>query len=153
MGDSIEWGPLFYVDVSNDPAATVLADFRASEQSSMVIRFFDDWGSVYLADPVITPNLLRQILMIVEEHIYVTSPADNVPDVTHFGPNLIAIHGRSEQERERVLNLEGLYDIQDLLDEEIGWPQRQTLNFPLRFGETRLFALTPRDFDNDLDED
>jgi hypothetical protein len=36
-----------------------------------------------------------------------------------------------------------MYDVADVLDPEIGWPNKQQLSLSLRGGETQILALTP----------
>jgi len=62
-------------------------------------------------------------------------------DATYFGTNLLAVHAK--ETGERIVELERVCDVQDLLAPEIGWPRKRTLNLPLKTGETRLLRLTP----------
>lgn len=136
--------PLFSIDVEDDNEAAVLAKYADSGRASIAMRFRPDgWASVYCADPGVTPNVLRQVLSILEEHIYIESNPDQAPDAAYFGPNLIAIHGRGQADRERRLSLPGVFDVTDLLNPELGWPAKQSFAFPVRFGETFIFKLTP----------
>ncbi len=136
--------PLFSIDVEEDDEAAVLAKYADSGRASIAMRFRPDgWASVYCADPAVTPNVLRQVLSILEEHIYIESNPDQAPDAAYFGPNLIAIHGRGQADRERRLSLPGVFDVTDLLNPEIGWPAKQSFAFSVRFGETFILKLTP----------
>lgn len=139
-----ELDPLFSIDVEKDDEAAVLAKYADSDRASIAMRFRPDgWASIYCAEPGITPNVLRQVLSILEERIYIESNPDQAPDAAHFGPNLIAIHGRGQADRERRLSLPGVFDVTDLLNPELGWPAKHSFAFPVRFGETFILKLTP----------
>jgi len=139
FGAALEVQPLFYIE---DLQTDVLAKFRASGKPSVAISFFEEgWASIFCAEPCLTPALLRQILSILEMPICFQVTPTKFYDAVYFGPSLMAIHGK--EMGERVVNLDRVYDIQDLLAPEIGWPRKQVFNLPLKTGETRLLKLTP----------
>jgi len=138
FGSPLEVHPLFYVD---DPEADVLATYKASEKPSVAMRYMDaGWTSVYVAAPSISPGLLREILSILEVPNYMRPLRINHFDTIHVGDHLLGIHAR--QIGERAVELDGVFNIHDLLDPAVGWPQRQTFHMPLKTGETRLLQFT-----------
>ena len=58
-----------------------------------------------------TPELLRQILLIIEEHSYLKGMVGQAQDVTYFGTNLVAIHAKGAGEQERALELKRFNDV------------------------------------------
>ena len=139
FGTAQEWDPLFYID---DPQTDVLAKYRASKKGSVAIRFFEEgWASIFCAEPALTPALLRDILGILELRVCFQAGPKKFYDTTCFGPNLFAIHAK--ETGERIVDLDRVYDVQDLLAPEIGWPRKRTFSLSLKTGETRLLRLTP----------
>ena len=139
FGATLELAPLFYIE---DDETDVLAQFTASQRPSVAMRSLDDgWTSVYIAEPGITPALLREIFRILEQHLYIRPTANDPCDPIYAGNNLIAIHGK--QAGDRILNLGGFFDVQDLFDSAIGWPEKESFLMPIRMGETRLLQLSP----------
>ncbi len=144
FGEAVEWPTLFYIEVEGEPETTVLANYRQTERPSAAIKFLEaGWASVYLAEPTLTPQMLRQILLILGEHIYVKPAAGVPPDVSYFGADLIALHSRDWAGGMRTVELTTACDIEDPLNERIGWPEKRVVSVSLRFGETRIFTLTP----------
>lgn len=140
IGTSMLVQPLFHID---DPEADVpLAQYKNSGKTSVAMRYDPTgWTSVFVATPFLTPALLREILDILEIPLVFRPKAINQFDTTHVADRLIAIHARQIGERE--LELDGLYDVQDLLDANIGWPRRESIVIPLDTGESRLLQLNP----------
>lgn len=139
FGAELELAPLFYIE---DDETDVLAQYSASQRASVAMRSLDEgWTSVYIAEPGITPALLREIFRILEQHLYVRPTPNDPCDLINAGRGLIAIHGK--QAGDRILSLGGFYDVQDLFDPVIGWPEKESFLIPLRMGETRLLRLSP----------
>ena len=139
FGPALEIQPLFYIE---DPDTNVLANFHASKKASLATSFFEDgWSSTFCAEPSLTTPVLRQILRLLELHVLFQVTPAKFYDATYFGSNLLAVHAK--ETGERIVELERVCDVQDLLAPEIGWPRKRTLNLPLRTGETRLLRLTP----------
>jgi len=131
--------PLFYID---DSETDVLAQFKQTEKPSVAMRTMESgWTSIYLADPELSAPLLREILRILEQPIYFRPGKQRFFDVTVARDNLIGIH--AGQVGERMVNLSNFHDIQDLYDESIGWPQKESFVLNLEQGETRLLQLSP----------
>jgi hypothetical protein len=126
----------------SDPDTNVIANFRASKKASVAMSFFEDsWSSTFCAEPSLTTPVLRQILRLLELHVLFQVTPAKFYDATYFGTNLLAVHAK--ETGERIVELERVCDVQDLLAPEIGWPRKRTLNLPLKTGETRLLRLTP----------
>ncbi|HOZ46503.1 MAG TPA: hypothetical protein PLO37_05975 [Candidatus Hydrogenedentes bacterium] len=149
IGEPLTWSPLFYID---DEEVDVIAKYRESGKPSAAMAFFEEgWASVYLAEPWTTPGLLREILRILEKHIYFLETTPRRFDAAYLGRNLLAIHGRDVGERAIALDPLRLWDVQDLLVPEIGWHQQRNFMLPLRAGETRLLRLTPATIEHDYE--
>lgn len=131
--------PLFYID---DPEADVLANFQQTGKPSVAIRTMEaGWTSVFIAEPTLSPALLREILRILEQPTFFRPGKQRLFDTAVIGDRLLAIH--AGESGERIVNLGAFYDIQDLFDAEIGWQQRESFVLEMRKGETRLLQLTP----------
>ena len=139
FGENEEWSPLFYIET--EPNKT-LAKYREGGQVSAAVEFFEEgWASIYVAEPALPANLLREILTILEEHLYL-KPGDEVGmDVFHFGPGFFAVHAGTSGERE--LDLGASYDVQDMLDPNVGWLDKQQLVLPMKLGETKVLRVLP----------
>jgi hypothetical protein len=139
IGDARLMKPLFYID---EPEADVLANFQQTQKPSVAVRTMESgWTSVFIAEPTLSPALLREILRILEQPIFFRPGKQRFFDTSVISERLIAIHG--EQSGERIVNLGRFYDIQDLFNADIGWQQRESFVLELRKGETRLLQLTP----------
>jgi hypothetical protein len=139
FGVALEMAPLFYVE---DSEADVLAKFRAGGKASVATRYVDDsWTSVYIATPSLSPDLLCEILTILEQPFYVSSPQQTQFDTVHANDTLLAVHARHGGDR--TVHLPQTCNLEDLLDPNIGFPEKQDFVLPLRAGETRLFKLSP----------
>ena len=143
FGEAAAWSPLMYLDiVEEDGAALPLMKYRANDKPSLAVEFIEEgWASVYLADPYLTAPILREILGILEEHLFLRPPVEDRHTTVHLGPSLIVLHAADQGER--IIDLNGVYDIQDLLDPSIGWPAKSILNIGMKSGETRILKLLP----------
>jgi hypothetical protein len=131
--------PLFYI---NDNAADVIAVYEGSNKPSAALKTMEDgWTSVLITDAGITPQLLRELLYILEQHTYFQTTSGRYVDTTWFGQGLMAIHAR--QVGERAIDLGDYYNVTDLLDPNLGWPERDSFLIQLDHGETRLLQLSP----------
>lgn len=129
--------PLFYVE---DADADVLALYTASRKTSVAVKYSDEgWTSVFVATPFLTAPLLREILRILEQPMVFRHADINHFDTTHVTGDLIAVHAK--QVGERTVDLDQTYDVQDLLDPNIGWPRIESFLMPLDTGDTRLLEL------------
>ncbi|HNR30656.1 MAG TPA: beta-galactosidase [Candidatus Hydrogenedentes bacterium] len=139
FGQLHEWSPLFFMD---DPKVDILARYIESGKASLGIKFLDEgWASVYVAEPTLTPPVLREVLRILEQPLYFREGAYGFFDSALGGRGLLAIH--AQESGERVIDLGRYYDVQDLFDARIGWPQKRSFVINLNIGETRLLQLTP----------
>lgn len=139
FGEARMMKPLFYID---EPEADVLASYQQTEKPSVAIRTMEaGWTSVFIAEPMLSPALLREILRILEQPLYFRPGKTRFFDTAIISDRLLAIH--AEQSGERIVNLGRFYDIQDLFNAEMGWQQRESFVLELRKGETRLLQLNP----------
>ena len=139
IGEARLMKPLFYID---DPEADVLANFQKDDKPSVAVRTMEaGWTSVFIAEPVVSPGLLRELLRILEQPLFFRPGKQRFFDTAVINDGLIAIH--AEQSGERIVNLGRFYDIQDLFNAEIGWPQRESFVLEMSKGETRLLQLSP----------
>ncbi|MBI1318555.1 MAG: hypothetical protein GC168_06365 [Candidatus Hydrogenedens sp.] len=131
--------PLFYID---DEDADTIGAYEATEKSSLAIKTLSaGWTSVFLADPGMTPAMLREILRILEQPSLFLPTTGRYIDTAYFGNGIITIHGR--QVGERTLDLGGYFKVTDLLDPTIGWPETDGFVLALNAGETRILKLEP----------
>mgnify|MGYP001424277355 CR=1 FL=1 len=138
FGPTREWNPLFYIEGEN---LNAVATYRDSGKVSVAIVALESgWESIFVAEPCLTPGLLRELLQIVEQRVFYRRNSLKC-DVTHIGPNLFALH--ASERGERVIDFGWPFAVQDVLLPERGWPERQFLNVLLNTGETRIFKLTP----------
>jgi len=139
FGLPVLWSPLFYIA---DSSSNVLAKYRDSGNASVAVRFLDEgWTSIYIADPSPSAGLFREILLLLEKHVYFRRTSVKQLDAAYFGPNLLAIHAGDAGER--LIDLDNAFDVQDLLSPDIGWPKKRVVNLTLEAGETRILRLTP----------
>ena len=136
FGNALEIQPLFFIQ---DPDADVLAQYRHADRASVAMRQTDGgWTSVFCADPNLTPELLREILSLLDQHLYL--PTGGPVDAVHAGGRLIAVHARGAGDHMVALN--GLFNVTDLFDPATGWVNRDGFVFGMKNGETRLFQLS-----------
>ncbi|MCP4645954.1 MAG: hypothetical protein GY851_36250 [bacterium] len=144
FGEPVEWDPLFYVEGEE---LFTLATYRESGKPSVAIEFFEDqWASVFIAEPSLSVNLLREILRILEQHIYLSATSGHFMDTCHFGPDIVAVHASADGDRE--LDLDVPHDAVDLLELDgalqpvPSWAGKQYPTVPMTMGETRVFQLS-----------
>lgn len=129
--------PLFYI---NDNDSDVIAVFEGSNKPSVAIKTLDTgWTSVLVTDAMLSPQLLRELLHILEQQIYFRTTNGRYVDTTYFGHGLMGIHAR--QVGERAIDLGRYVNVTDLLDPSVGWPERDNFLLQLNHGETRLLKL------------
>jgi hypothetical protein len=129
---------MFYIEAEE---TKVMARYHENGMVSVAAEFFPEgWGSIYVAEPALTPEVLREILLILEKHVFVRRGPTKFADVTYFGPNLFAVHAASSGER--FFDLGATYSVQDLLDPQVGWQNKRFLPVPMRLGDTRVLSLT-----------
>lgn len=139
FGAPIELDPLFYVD---DPNTDNIAQFAASQKPSVSIRFLEEgWSSIFCAEPEPNAPILRELLGILELHVYYQDLPAKFYDAVHIGPNLMAVHAK--ETGERPVELDVNCNIQDLFETQTGWLSRRTFKLPMKAGATRLLKLIP----------
>lgn len=146
-GDSAR--PLFYIE---DDDADVLAHFNGSERVSAGIKFLEeDWASVFVCEPVLPVELLREILEILGFRLAVKKRPVPTLDTVQIGRGLMLLHANGDGER--GLDLGRTYDVTDLLDPRIGWVRKREITLSMKAGETRLFYLAPNPTENTIETD
>ncbi len=138
FGGALSISPLFYID---DSEADALALYRASNKVSIAMRTQGGWSSVYIAEPSLTPEVLREILRLFEQHLYIGPTEQKLTETIYATGNYVAIHAR--QAGERMITLGRFCNVEDLFDPSIGWPEKDSFYLPLKAGETRLIKLSP----------
>lgn len=137
FGKTEQWSPLFYIDA---PESKVLAKYRDSGKPSVAVEFFDDgWASIFAAEPTVTSNLLREILLILENYVAFRKGTTEHRDVAYFGPDLFALH--ASVDGEHPVYFSEAVDIQDLLNPEIGWLNKIYVPIPMKLGDTMILHL------------
>lgn len=137
FGVTRTWSPLFYID---DDDADVVGRYVANDRASAAVKFLEEgWTSVYVAEPMLSPPVLRELLHILEQDLYFRDPRKAHYDVLRTGGGLIAIHGRDLGER--AIEFGQAHDVEDLFDARAGWPMSRSIIVPMRAGETRLLRL------------
>ena len=137
FGGGMTVEPLFYIEDEN---ADMLAKFTASGKPSVAAKFFEDgWGSVLCAEPALTPQMLREILGILEVFLCYQPGVQNFYDTFFFGEGFIGVHGK--ESGERTLELDRPADITDVMSPDVGWQRRRVITLPLKTGDTRLLRI------------
>lgn len=139
FGLSERWSPLFFIDL---PATKVLAKYRANQRPSVALDFFENgWASIYIADPGLPTDLLREILVILEKQVAFQKAREPHSNTAYFGPKLYAVHASSDGEHS--VYFDNASDAQDLLEPEIGWLNKIYIDMSMRLGDTRVLRVTP----------
>jgi len=139
LGEPAEWSPLFYID---DEEANVLANYEESGRPSAALAFLDEgWVSVYVAEPAVSPALLREILHILDRRLNLRKAGQPTYDTAHLGRDLLAIHAASAGDR--TIQVAQPCNVRDLLENEVGWQRKTSFTLPLNTGETRVLQFTP----------
>ncbi|HQE82586.1 MAG TPA: hypothetical protein PLM14_06265 [Candidatus Hydrogenedentes bacterium] len=144
FGDGVAWSPSFYIE---DDDVNVIARRTGSDKASVAIAFLGDeadeksWTSVYCAEPVMPVGLLREIFRTLEVFQYVRSAPPASEDFYYFGRNSLAVHAGASGER--IIDLGGVYKVQDLLDPAVGWSEKRLMTVPIEAGQTRIFKVMP----------
>ena len=120
----------------------MLAKFTSSGKASVATRFFEEgWGSVLCTEPGLTPEMLREILGILEVFLCYQPGSQNFYDTFFFGDGFIGLHGNGAGER--TLELDRTADITDVMSPDMSWRKERVIMLPLKTGDTRLLKITP----------
>ena len=141
FGDGEIWTPAFYIEPEEE--IDFLAHYvNAQDKGSVAILTLPEgWTSVYVAEPGLSPALLCELLQLLEQHRFLT-PVDGVYyDVVSARDGIVALH--ASEAGKRSLYFGHFFDIVDLLDAAIGWPQKDSIMLPMQSGETRLLMQKP----------
>jgi len=118
----------------------VLAKYRDSGKPSVGVEFFDDgWASIFVAEPTVTSDLLREILLILENYVAFRKGSTDHRDVAYFGPNLFALH--ASVDGEHPVYFSEAVDLQDMLNPEIGWLNKIYTPIQMKSGDTMILRL------------
>lgn len=154
FGESVLWDPLFYIDYKPNQAGDepdpvlLMSKYRESEKPSSALEFREDgWASVFIAEPHLDENFLREIIRTLGEHLYLGRTDPRCPDVCHFGPDLVVIHAGQDGNHE--IDLGVAHTVNDLLDTDKGWLNKRILDLPLALGETRVLRLSRPDLEEE----
>ena len=141
FGAEMDWTPLFYID---DTGVDICAKYRKSEKVSIALKYFDEgWASIFCAEPHITVQVLKELLLISEQHRFIHQTAQDTSETLYLAPGILSIHAKDQGER--IIDLGNRYNVTDLMNTSIGWPLKRALNLTLGLGETRLLRLIPSD--------
>ena len=130
--------PMFYIDDEN---ADPLAYYVDSDYVSAAIKRTEDgWTSVYICEPIVPKELLREILEVLEVTLFLESSSGPLADLMIIEPNLAVIIPAGDGERR--YNLGGLRDVTNLFNPEQGWTHKSALTVDLNDNETYLFHMS-----------
>jgi beta-galactosidase len=158
FGEPAEWDPLFYID---DESASPIAYYADGEEKrvSVAVAFPETgWTSVYIAEPTLTPQLLRELLQILEIPVSLAAVRTDELATTYFPAAHFAIH--AAEEGERLIQFDWTFNVVDALEDArarlnpklnvpiTGWTRKRSVNLTLEDGDTRIFRLDPVDGDS-----
>jgi len=161
LGEPVEWSPLFYIEPEEagdeeDERFSAFAHYGSEEEGNVSIASYytdEDWTSIYLAEPNVTPRLLREILRMLEITIFASTENRAFADTYYFTNNLLTIH--AETTGERTIPFAHDYDVLEALQavqadlgminvsDVMGWTGKRSITVPMDMGETHMFRLTP----------
>jgi hypothetical protein len=124
--------PVFFAD---DPDAVVLGALTGIGKPGLVIREFDNWRSVYLAGPTMTPELFRNLARYAGCHVY-----SETNDVFNANSRYLMLHVVSPGRKTIILPWSS--DVEDVMTGELVGNGTSRISFDAaRVGDTRLFQL------------
>ena len=128
--------PSFY---SDDPGATVVAEYHASGLPSIAARSFGTWKSVFIGDPILPLELLRGLCRYAGVPVYVTGGED----VVFVGNGWITVH--ANRDGQRTLRLPTAQSIYDMQERRVVGENTRDYRYFLRMGATRTFLIGTRE--------
>ncbi len=136
FGTQEQWAPLFYIEKTDD--VDFLARYEADEKKGSVamVTLPEQWTSLYIAEPELSPALLSELVRILEVPLFPNTSEGIYYDAVFARGPLLAVH--ASQEGKRSISLNRFCNIEDQLDPRIGWFQKESILIPMRTGETRL---------------
>jgi hypothetical protein len=136
FGSKTLWNPLFFIPPHDD--LDLLAHYTSDkDKGSIAIRTFpENWTSLFIATPELSPALLRELMVLLEQPILTNDAEDIWYDTVYARNNLMTIH--SNQAGRRSFSFGQYYDIEDLFDSSMSWFQKDTILLTMRTGETRV---------------
>jgi hypothetical protein len=132
IGTRERLNPSFYVD---DRDVTALAEYQGSGLTSLAVKNFGSWKSVFVGDPVLPLELLRGIC----RYAGVPTWMARGDDILFIGNGWVTIHATKDGPRTLFLpHTTGLYDMTEarLIADEVS-----EYAFTLRAGATRVFYV------------
>lgn len=138
FGSQTRFAPVFAIE---DADADVIANYAGTATASVAVKFMgDSWTSIYVAEPSLTVPLLRELFDISGIPILPRSSGPLLDDLIQYRGDLLMIHARKPGRR--TLDLGASFRVQDLLDNNVGWPRKRLLSLRMNTGDTHLFQLT-----------
>lgn len=125
-------GPVFY---SPDSTATTLGVLDCNQLPGFVIKSFNNWNSIYMTSPNISPAVLRGIARYAGCHIY----SDNEDDVIYANKSYLAIH--IIKEGKRTINLPDFYNVYDIFDEKTVVKNKKQFDIEVNNPTTIIYLL------------
>ncbi len=122
---------------ADDAAATVLAEYAQSGLPSIVVKEMHGWKSIFVGDPMLTPELLRGICMFAGVPLYTDQE-----DIVNVGNGWISLHASRDGHRTvRLPEPSGLYDLLENRMVINPSEKQRDHRFFMRAGATRLFYM------------
>ncbi len=120
---------------ADDAAATVLAEYSQSGLPSMVVKEMHGWKSIFIGDPLLTPDLLRGICAFTGVPLYTDQD-----DIVNIGNGWISLHATRDGHRTlRLPDQGGLYDLLENRMVVNASDRQRDHRFFMRAGTTRLY--------------
>jgi len=136
FGPAAKPRPLFAVQ-GGQPGVVVLGRYAGTEHVALAMKQLDGWSSAFCGGLQVSAEVLRELARAAGAHVYC-----NTNDVISASPGFLSIHATAEGDKELVLPGPGR--LRDLVSGESLGPAATSHRFPMRAGETRLFAVEGR---------
>ena len=123
--------PSFFVD---DPDATTLAEYQGSGLSSIAVRDFGKWKSVFVGEPTLPLEMLRGLCRYAGVNVWLSGD-----DVFSAGNGWVSLRGA--RDGQRTLRLPGSAALYDVIENRLVAENSREYRFFLKSGATRLFYV------------
>lgn len=132
IGTRERLNPSFYVD---DRDVTALAEYQGSGLTSLAVKNFGTWKSVFVGDPALPLELLRGICRYAGVPTWMTRG----DDILFIGNGWVTLHAAKDGPRTLFLpHTTGLYD---MTEARLIADEASEYTFTLRAGTTRVFYI------------